>query len=63
MKKLQKAQLKNVIGGKLPMGDGCRCVPAEGLLDYCYTVYPQSVWNAYCFGGRRYECPNPNCYN
>jgi hypothetical protein len=56
MKKLQNKQMKKIMGGKLPLGEGCRCAPASGLLDICYLVYPQSVWKSYCFTGQRYEC-------
>jgi hypothetical protein len=56
MKKLQKSAMKKVLGGKLPPGEGCRCTPVGNLLDICFLVYPQSVWNSYCNIGKRYEC-------
>jgi hypothetical protein len=63
MKKLQKSEMKKVLGGKLPPGPGCCCTPVGDLFQYCYIVYPQSVWSSFCQAGKRYECLDPNCNN
>jgi hypothetical protein len=63
MKKLQKTELKKVLGGKNAPGPGCRCVSSTDLFTVCYTIAPPSTWISFCQAGKRYECLNLDCVN